>query len=114
MEPQCFDLTLPESHKCGNPPHLINGYILVNRRALLFFYSAFQNCDFLIFSLFSGVPCHIKEVIWNFTQDLKDIYIVGSTVEYSCISGFHLTGRSTIECTENKSWSGRPGSCLCQ
>lgn len=30
MEPQCFDLTLPESHKCGTPPHLINGYIVVN------------------------------------------------------------------------------------
>eukprot|EP00066_Takifugu_rubripes_P008599 XP_003974907.2 PREDICTED: complement component C7-like [Takifugu rubripes] len=71
MEPQCFDLTLPESHKCGNPPPLINGYIL----------------------------------------DPKDIYIVGSKVEYTCTSGFHLTGHSTIECTENKSWSGRPGFC---
>lgn len=113
MEPQCFDLTLPASHKCGNPPPLINGYILVNRRAF-FFYSAFQNCVFLIFSQFSGVLCHIKEVFRNFTQDPKDIYIVGSKVQYTCTSGFHLTGHDTIECTENKSWSSRPGFCLSQ
>lgn len=112
MEPQCFDLMLPESHKCGYPPPLINGYILVNRRT--FFFNSFQNCVFLIVSLFSGVLCHIKEVIWNFTQDPKDIYIVGSKVEYTCTSGFHLTGHNTIECTENKSWSSRPGFCLSQ
>uniref|UniRef100_H3C1J3 Complement component C7 n=1 Tax=Tetraodon nigroviridis TaxID=99883 RepID=H3C1J3_TETNG len=71
MEPQCFDQTLPESHKCETPPPLINGYIM----------------------------------------EPKDIYLVGSKVEYTCISGFHL-GSSTIECTENKTWSSRPGLCI--
>lgn len=34
MEPQCFDQTLPESHKCGPPPPQINGYIMVNTLTL--------------------------------------------------------------------------------
>lgn len=29
MEPQCFNLSLPPLQKCGTPPALINGYILV-------------------------------------------------------------------------------------
>ncbi len=34
MEPQCFDQTLAESQKCGSPPALINGYVLVNLNQL--------------------------------------------------------------------------------
>uniref|UniRef100_A0A3Q0R5G1 Complement component C7 n=1 Tax=Amphilophus citrinellus TaxID=61819 RepID=A0A3Q0R5G1_AMPCI len=71
MEPQCFDQTLPASQKCGTPPALINGYILVP----------------------------------------KDIYLVGSTVEYTCTQGFYLVGESTIECTADQTWSARPGLC---
>ncbi|XP_053180956.1 complement component C7 [Scomber japonicus] len=71
MEPQCFDLTLPASQKCGVPPALINGYIL----------------------------------------DPKDIYIVGSKVEYTCAEGFFLIGHSTLECTADQTWSARPGLC---
>lgn len=52
-------------------------------------------------------------MIWNLsTQDPKDIYIVGSKVEYTCTSGYYLTGYNTIECTENKTWSSRPGLCI--
>lgn len=35
-------------------------------------------------------------------------------MEYTCLSGFHLTGYNTIECTENKIWSSRPGLCICK
>lgn len=35
MEPQCFDQTLPESQKCGTPPALRNGYILVKMKTNL-------------------------------------------------------------------------------
>ncbi|XP_031160863.1 complement component C7 [Sander lucioperca] len=71
MEPQCFDQTLPASQKCGTPPVLINGYILVP----------------------------------------KDIYLVGSKVEYTCTAGYYLVGDSTLECTANQSWSTSPGLC---
>lgn len=114
MEPQCFDLTLPERHKCGSPPALVNGYILVSRRDFVSFFTLhFKTVCFLnIQSVFRGVLCHIEEVIWNFTQDPKDIYIVGSKVEYTCTGGFYLTGYNSVECTENRSWSGGPGYCL--
>ncbi|KAA8592996.1 hypothetical protein FQN60_018451 [Etheostoma spectabile] len=71
MEPQCFDLTLPASQKCGTPPVLINGYILVP----------------------------------------KDIYLVGSKVEYTCTAGYYLVGDSTLECKADLSWSPSPGLC---
>nr|XP_046243678.1 complement component C7 [Scatophagus argus] len=71
MEPQCFDLALPASQKCGTPPALINGYVL----------------------------------------DPKDIYLVGSKVEYSCTDGFYLIGATMIECTPSLTWSSRPGLC---
>uniref|UniRef100_A0A3Q3VSR5 Complement component C7 n=1 Tax=Mola mola TaxID=94237 RepID=A0A3Q3VSR5_MOLML len=41
----------------------------------------------------------------------KDIYLVGSKVEYTCTNGFHLVGRNTIECTLDETWSSRPGLC---
>lgn len=71
MEPQCFDWTLPPSQKCGDPPALVNGYIL----------------------------------------DPKDIYLVGSRVQYTCTEGFHLLGQSTLECTTDQTWSASPGLC---
>uniref|UniRef100_UPI0037E76B72 complement component C7 n=1 Tax=Semicossyphus pulcher TaxID=241346 RepID=UPI0037E76B72 len=71
MEPQCFDLTLPASQKCGSPPALINGYI----------------------------------------QDPKDLYLVGSRVEYTCTDGLYLNGESILECTADQTWSSRPGLC---
>uniref|UniRef100_A0A7N8YQG0 Complement component C7 n=1 Tax=Mastacembelus armatus TaxID=205130 RepID=A0A7N8YQG0_9TELE len=71
MEPQCFDLTLPASQKCGTPPTLINGYI----------------------------------------QEPKDVYLVGSKVEYTCIEGYFLVGHNTLECTADQTWSATPGVC---
>uniref|UniRef100_A0A8C3G3W8 Complement component C7 n=1 Tax=Cyclopterus lumpus TaxID=8103 RepID=A0A8C3G3W8_CYCLU len=71
MEPHCFDQTLPASQTCGNPPVLINGYILVP----------------------------------------KDIYLVGSTVEYTCTGSYYLVGDNILECTANQTWSTIPGPC---
>ncbi|KAK9522900.1 hypothetical protein VZT92_019337 [Zoarces viviparus] len=71
MEPLCFDQTLSASQTCGNPPVLINGYILVP----------------------------------------KDIYLVGSKVEYTCTGFFYLVGDSILECTANQTWSTSPGLC---
>ncbi|KAK5871044.1 hypothetical protein PBY51_003946 [Eleginops maclovinus] len=41
----------------------------------------------------------------------KDIYLVGSKVDYTCTDGFYLVGHSTIECTDGQTWSARPGLC---
>ncbi|KAM6931014.1 LOW QUALITY PROTEIN: complement component C7 [Xenentodon cancila] len=41
----------------------------------------------------------------------KDIYLVGSKVEYTCTGGFHLVGLGTIECTADQTWSAAPGVC---
>ncbi|XP_056275796.1 complement component C7 isoform X1 [Pseudoliparis swirei] len=71
MEPHCFDQTLSANQMCGNPPGLINGYILVP----------------------------------------KDIYLVGSTVEYTCTGSYYLVGDSILECTAHQTWSTSPGLC---
>lgn len=44
-------------------------------------------------------------------QDPKDIYLVGSKVEYTCTEGFHLVGHTTLECTADKTWSVDLGVC---
>ncbi|XP_044052033.1 complement component C7 isoform X2 [Siniperca chuatsi] len=50
-------------------------------------------------------------LINGYVLDPKDIYLVGSRVEYSCTEGYYLTGHSTLECTADQTWSGRPGLC---
>ncbi|GLD54129.1 complement component C7-like protein, partial [Lates japonicus] len=41
----------------------------------------------------------------------KDIYLVGSRVQYTCTEGFYLVGQSTLECTADQTWSASPGLC---
>ncbi|XP_033474866.2 complement component C7 [Epinephelus lanceolatus] len=41
----------------------------------------------------------------------KDVYLVGSKVEYTCTIGLYLIGESTLECTANQTWSSGPGLC---
>uniref|UniRef100_A0AAX7U5X9 Complement component C7 n=1 Tax=Astatotilapia calliptera TaxID=8154 RepID=A0AAX7U5X9_ASTCA len=50
-------------------------------------------------------------LINGYILDPKDIYLVGSKVEYTCTEGFYLVGHSTIECTADQTWSARPGLC---
>ncbi|XP_061585342.1 complement component C7 [Cololabis saira] len=42
----------------------------------------------------------------------KDIYLVGSKVEYTCTVGFYLIGSGTLDCTADKTWSADPGLCV--
>ncbi|XP_029295538.1 complement component C7 isoform X2 [Cottoperca gobio] len=41
----------------------------------------------------------------------KDIYLVGSKVEYTCTHGLYLIGESTLQCTASQTWSSSPGLC---
>ncbi|XP_076005639.1 complement component C7 [Genypterus blacodes] len=43
--------------------------------------------------------------------DPKDVYLVGSKVEYTCTDGYHLIGPSAIRCTADQTWSAGPGMC---
>lgn len=48
----------------------------------------------------------------GFVRDLKDTYLVGNRVEYSCIHGYHLQGGAVSTCTEQQMWS--EGSRRCE
>ncbi|XP_070690183.1 complement component C7 [Pempheris klunzingeri] len=50
-------------------------------------------------------------LINGYILDPKDIYLVGSKVEYSCTAGYHLIGLSILECTANQTWSASLGLC---
>ncbi|XP_076586996.1 complement component C7 [Chaetodon auriga] len=50
-------------------------------------------------------------LINGYILDPKDVYLLGSKVEYTCTDGFYLIGQTTLECTANETWSGRPGLC---
>ncbi|XP_056134374.1 complement component C7 [Lampris incognitus] len=48
----------------------------------------------------------------GFILDLKDVYLVGSRIEYTCTLGYHLIGNRILECAVDQTWSGSPGLCM--
>ncbi|XP_061589475.1 complement component 7b [Cololabis saira] len=48
----------------------------------------------------------------GFVRNPKDFYTVGSTVEYSCIDGYYLSGHAVATCAENQKWS--TGAMVCK
>ncbi|KAM9841104.1 complement component C7-like [Aulostomus maculatus] len=48
----------------------------------------------------------------GFILNPRDFYLVGNTVEFSCIAGHHLSGNAVAECTENQTW--RTGAMVCK
>ncbi|KAG7271227.1 hypothetical protein CRUP_038674 [Coryphaenoides rupestris] len=63
-----------------------------------------------------GVACEqgigvSVDILCSGSKAPKDVYLVGDTIEYSCITEHHLMGHSTIQCLEDQTWSQRPGSC---
>ncbi|XP_062290872.1 complement component 7b isoform X1 [Scomber scombrus] len=56
-----------------------------------------------------GPPPNLRN---GFIQNPKDFYLVGNTVEYSCIDGYHLRGGSVARCAENQKWV--TGAMVCQ
>ncbi|KAM6964866.1 complement component C7 [Aplochiton taeniatus] len=41
----------------------------------------------------------------------KDVYLVGSVIEYRCIQGYHLVGTRAAVCTVEKTWSRPSQEC---
>ncbi|XP_070844814.1 complement component 7b [Chaetodon trifascialis] len=56
-----------------------------------------------------GPPPNLRN---GFIRNPRDFYLVGNTVEYSCIDGHYLTGDASAECTENQKW--RIGAMVCK
>ncbi|XP_044030060.1 complement component 7b isoform X4 [Siniperca chuatsi] len=56
-----------------------------------------------------GPPPNLRN---GFIQNPRDFYVVGNTVEYSCIDGHYLSGGAVAECTENQKW--RTGAMVCK
>ncbi|KAL2099753.1 hypothetical protein ACEWY4_004147 [Coilia grayii] len=48
----------------------------------------------------------------GFVLNPKDVYAVGSKVEYSCIDGYYLQGQKIVECTDSLTW--RKGQMECK
>lgn len=55
-----------------------------------------------------GRPPHLSN---GFIKNPREMYVVGNTVEYSCISGFYLSGNAMVECLQNWTWS--KGAMVC-
>ncbi|KAL0965428.1 hypothetical protein UPYG_G00281170 [Umbra pygmaea] len=47
----------------------------------------------------------------GFVLSPRDVYLVGSKVQYSCIEGYYFTGDAVAECTDNHIWTR--GSMAC-
>ncbi|XP_029301260.1 complement component C7-like [Cottoperca gobio] len=56
-----------------------------------------------------GAPPNLRN---GFIQNPRDFYLVGNTVQYSCIFGHYLSGSAVAECTDNQKW--RTGAPLCK
>nr|XP_043868342.1 complement component 7b isoform X1 [Solea senegalensis] len=57
-----------------------------------------------------GSPPNLRN---GFIQNPRDYYLVGSTVEYSCSDGHHLSGNSVAQCSETQQWV-TTGTMVCK
>ncbi|XP_029920788.1 complement component C7 [Myripristis murdjan] len=55
-----------------------------------------------------GAPPNLRN---GFILNPKDIYLVGNTIQYSCIEGHYLSGGAVAECTESQQWKTGPMDC---
>lgn len=45
------------------------------------------------------------------SQNLRDVHLMGTTVEYTCIDGYYLVGEKTAECKSDKTWTTPERHC---
>ncbi|KAL0979084.1 hypothetical protein UPYG_G00180300 [Umbra pygmaea] len=48
----------------------------------------------------------------GYVLDPKNVYLVGSKVEYTCIDGYHLIGTKLAECVGDQTWRVPPKECI--
>ncbi|KAM3599478.1 uncharacterized protein V6R79_006527 [Siganus canaliculatus] len=56
-----------------------------------------------------GSPPNLRN---GFIRNPRDFYLVGNTVEYSCVDGYFLNGEALAECAESQQW--RTGTMVCK
>ena len=47
-----------------------------------------------------------------FSQNPRDFYLVGNSVQYNCVDGYYLSGDAAAQCTENQKW--KTGAMVCK
>nr|XP_012772491.1 complement component C7 [Maylandia zebra] len=55
-----------------------------------------------------GPPPNLRN---GFVQNPRDFYLVGNTVEYSCVDWYYLSGNAVATCAENQKWTTGPRVC---
>uniref|UniRef100_A0A669AZA9 Complement component C7 n=1 Tax=Oreochromis niloticus TaxID=8128 RepID=A0A669AZA9_ORENI len=55
-----------------------------------------------------GPPPNLRN---GFVQNPRDFYLVGNTVEYSCVDWYYLSGNAVETCAENQKWTTGPRVC---
>uniref|UniRef100_UPI003AB0E57B complement component 7b n=1 Tax=Centroberyx gerrardi TaxID=166262 RepID=UPI003AB0E57B len=55
-----------------------------------------------------GAPPNLRN---GFILNPRDFYLVGNTIEYTCIDGHYLTGQAVAECTDTRKWRTGPMNC---
>ncbi|XP_059193970.1 complement component C7 [Centropristis striata] len=132
MEPQCFDITLTAGQKCGEPPALINGYILDPKDVYLVGNRVEYSCTDGYYLLGSAIEC-MADKTWSakpglctismcslefLTEDViatpvQKTYGIGEIVTLSCPAGRQLIGDPTIICDPSLHFSPDPRSIKC-
>ncbi|XP_037535981.1 complement component C7 [Nematolebias whitei] len=132
MEPQCFDVSLPERQKCDTPPSLINGYIL-NPKDNYFVGDKVEYACTPGFDLLGNILECTPDRIWSaspglcavsvcklplLTADiivfpLREAYHLGETVSLSCPEGKELQGETSSSCDSSLHFSPDPAEVRC-
>ncbi|XP_056147148.1 complement component 7b [Lampris incognitus] len=55
-----------------------------------------------------GAPPNLRN---GFVLNPRDVYSVGSRIEYSCISGYYLKGEAMAQCADNQLWTTAAMTC---
>ncbi|KAF3848776.1 hypothetical protein F7725_015273 [Dissostichus mawsoni] len=55
-----------------------------------------------------GAPPNLRN---GYIENPRDFYLVGNTVQYSCIDGYYLIGGAVAQCTETQKWRTESPVC---
>lgn len=133
MEPQCFDLSLSATEKCGTPPALVNGFVLdpkdvyiVNSRVEYTCTEGYHLVGNNILQCtaaqtWSGSPglctvssCRLESLSDGVTASpVKQSYDIGEKITLSCPEGRQIVGETEIICDSSLHFSPHPTGTTC-
>ncbi|KAM4575969.1 complement component C7 [Odontesthes bonariensis] len=133
MEPQCFDNTLPPSHKCETPSSLINGFIQNPKDIYFVTDKAEYSCTSGFHLVGQSILECTADLTWSgrlgqctlsvcklnslatdvVASPLNPIYSIGDRVTLSCPEGRTLEGEAVIICDPSLNFSPDPAEIRC-